>query len=348
MTCKVIKFGALGFICFFLCSLVLIFPNLSAAGARDGILLCGEVIIPSLFPFCVLSLFCQKSGLISFISKIFSPISKTFFHLSGEEFCIFLMSFFAGYPVGMRMIKEMYDNGSISLQRARKMALYCVNAGPAFIVSAIGGGMLCDRTLGKYLLMSQAFATLLLCFFIEFKSKADNTPHSGNNLSFCDAFVESTADGAKSVFSICGWVILFSAFLSVVNCGIFPTFIIKALKYTMEVTTGAASAKGNILIISALLSFCGFSVHCQIYSVGKGCAPKYGVFLICRTIHAIISVCVTYAFLYLDNRTIHTISNGINTVRENTSFTYTSAAALILMSVFFMISVSTQKKYKLV
>ena len=348
MTGKVIKFGALGFVCFFLCTLVLLFPNVSSGGAKSGILLCGEVIIPSLFPFCVLALFCQKSGLLLFFSKLFSPISKKVFHLSGEEFCIFLMSFFAGYPVGMRMIKEQYDKGRITQKKAQRMALYCINAGPAFIVSAIGGGMLGDRTTGKYLLLSQAFATLLLCFVIEFKNKADNTISSDNNLSLCDAFVESTADGAKAVFSICCWVILFSSFISVINCKILPSFIVKILNYSLEVTTGAAAANGNILIICALLSFAGFSVHCQVYSVGKNCAPKYSVFLIYRAIHAVISVTATFIFLMLDNRTVQTISNGINTVRENTSFTYASSAALILMSVFLIISVNSQKNYNLV
>ncbi len=345
---KVFKIGFVGFIAVALGTLTLCFPHLSAKGARDGLLMCGEIIIPSLFPFCVIALFCQKSGVLNLFAKILSPISKKLFHLTGEQFCAFLMSFTAGYPVGMKMIKALHNDGKISQSRAKRMALYSVNAGPAFIISAVGGGMLNDRTVGKYLLLAQAVATVLLAIIVEWRQCAENIETKCKEENLRDAFVESAADGASAVFGICGWVVLFSAFLSIINCGIFPTLFTKVISYCCEVTNGLYIASGNILVMSALLSFSGFSVHCQIYSLGKECAPKYSIFLACRLFHAAVSSAITYICLTLDIRTIKTLSNSVSTIRQNTSFTYASALALILMSVFLIISVSERKNLKYV
>lgn len=266
--------------------------------------------------------------------------------MSGEQFCAFLMSFCAGYPVGWRILKELYEDKKISLQTARRMGLYCVNAGPAFIVSAIGDGILGDRIIGKYLLLSQATATVILAFFIERKQKPQKATAVYEKTRLCDAFVESTAEGAASIFGICGWVVLFSAFSQLICCGILPPAVTKSVILMTEVTAAASAANGNILLISTILSFCGLSVHCQIYSSAKNCAPKYEVFLMCRLAHAALSTAVTYLCLSLDGRTETVISNGISTVKANTSFTYSSATALLIMSVVLIASVNDRKNYK--
>ena len=330
-----------------LCSLILLFPKITSDGVIDGLILCSQVIIPSLFPFCALALFCQKSNVISFLSKLFSPVSRKIFHQSGEQFCVFLMSFLAGYPVGVRLIRELYEQKKLSLHRARLMSLYCVNAGPAFILTAVGQGILNDRILGVILLLANTIATLILAFVTEFREEPDVDNIKPKNIPLGDAFVCSTAEAAGSIFGICAWVVLFSAFLAVINCGIFPAFLCKALSVTAEVTTAAANAGGNILIISSILSFCWLSVHCQVYSVGKEIMPSYLIFLGFRSLHAIISTAITYILVKLDHRTVTTISNGILVHRANTSFSYAGAASLILMSVCLIISISGNKKCKI-
>ncbi len=338
---------AVSVVAVFLCAIILFLPAVSANGVKSGLILCADVIIPSLFPFCAIALFCQKSGIVSFLANIFSPFSKKVFHQSGEQFCVFLMSFLAGYPIGVRLIKEMYMEEKISADRAKLMSLYCVNAGPAFVLAVVGEGILGDRTLGIFLLISNIIATVFLAVIIERKQTPIKINAVNDNMKIGDAFVDATVGASQSIFGICAWVILFSALLSVIDCGIFPDIVCNAVLFTSEVTTAAAGAGGNVLIISSILSFCGLCVHCQVYSSGKGIMPKYPIFLACRFLHAAISSLCTFILLKLDKRTVETFSNGIITQRVNTSFSYTGAIALMIMCVCLIISVSGNKKYKI-
>ncbi len=342
------KLSFISIITVFLIILNLLLPARSCEGAIDGLILCANVIIPSLFPFCVIALFCFKSGVTRFISKILSPIAQTIFHISGEQLCVFIMSFLAGYPVGMRLINELESDKRISNAQAKRMGIYCVNAGPAFILAAVGEGILGDKRIGTILLLSNIIATVLLAFVVEFRSRpAEKNSEIAPMLSISDAFVESTAQAARSIFGICAWITLFSALLAILNSGIIPKFIYNIFSYIGEVTTGVISVKGNVPLAAAIISWGGLSVHCQVYSVGKQNSPKYLIFLAGRAFHAAVSSLLTYSFLKLDNRAISVISNGVTVTRHNVSFTYASAAALIIMCVFLLISINEQKRDKL-
>ncbi len=342
----IIKMSAVSVLAAVLGTVCIIFPAVSAEGAKSGLILCGNIVIPSLFPFCVLALFCFKSGMIGWISRALSPVSRHVFHLSGEQFCVLLMSCLAGYPVGIKLAHTLYTQGKITLEEAQRMGLYCINAGPAFILTAVGEGMFGDRYYGRILLLGNIIATLIICIIAQAKHKPCITSPTKVAGPLSDAFVESAADASRSMFAICAWVVLFSSVLSIINCGLLPRKICRFFTYTLEVTTGALAAGNNILIIAAILSFCGLCVHCQVYSVAKEAAPPYSKFLAFRALHAAISVLFTYIFLKADDRAVHTITNNINIVRNNVSFTYASAAALILLSMFLCFSVSERKNMK--
>ncbi len=339
-----LKMTAICVISFILMGMCLINPLDSLAGAKEGLLLCGNVIIPSLFPFCVIALFMFKSGIISFLSRLLDFFTRKFFHLSGEEFCVFLMSFLAGYPVGIRLISELAKGGKISKEQGARMALYCVNAGPAFIIIAVGEGILKNRELGVILFLANLLSTLILAVLCERKHTPPPLTQNAEKPYISDAFVESVADASKSVFSVCGWVLLFSALLAALNfSGIFRD-IIYAL---CEVTNGVIFCKSNLILISSILSFGGFSVHAQIYSVGKTISPNYAKFLLFRICHAALSSAFVYLILTISGRTVATFSNGITPLRQNLSFSVAGAVSLFLMSIFLILTTQFEKRNKL-
>ena len=65
----------------FLCSIIIIMPQASASGVITGLKFCSEILIPSLFPFMVLSSLIIKTGLSEKTGEFFSPIIKNLFHL---------------------------------------------------------------------------------------------------------------------------------------------------------------------------------------------------------------------------------------------------------------------------
>lgn len=117
--------------------LIIINPELCASGAAQGLLLSGRVLIPSLFPMTVCTMFIMGSGAFSGLKRV-SHVTQKLFHLSSDEFITVILSLIGGYPVGAKLLNEAVREKRISAEKAGLMLCYCVNSGPAFAVSAVG------------------------------------------------------------------------------------------------------------------------------------------------------------------------------------------------------------------
>ena len=199
--------------------LVITNPKVCTEGAVKGLLLSGRVIIPSLFPFTACVLFIMKSGGLSLLDFA-NPFTKRVFRLSPLQFSLMLLSFKGGYPVGAKRLNEAVKTGKISKENAGIMLNYCVNAGPAFIVLAVGGGILGSKKIGYILLLAHIISSLILSLVFGHFIKNDNTDSENTAESFspADNFVVSVCEAASAIFSVCAYVILFSTVNEYMNC----------------------------------------------------------------------------------------------------------------------------------
>ena len=75
-------FAALSALIF--CLLALLFlPDVGMQAARDALALCAQTVIPSLFPFFVLSSLLVSCGAADALSHLLSPLMRPLFGLSG-------------------------------------------------------------------------------------------------------------------------------------------------------------------------------------------------------------------------------------------------------------------------
>ena len=74
-------------------------PETCKKGIAYGILLCGRVIIPSLFPFTMCVLFILRSGVLNRLSFL-NGATQRLFGIPFRLFSVFLLSAIGGYPVG--------------------------------------------------------------------------------------------------------------------------------------------------------------------------------------------------------------------------------------------------------
>ena len=122
--------GALGM-------LVLIFDGKTAiSGATDGIQLCLNTIIPSLFPFILLSIL-MTNALRGQDVRLLRPVTAACKLPFGSE-ALLIISFLGGYPVGAQNIAQLYRSGQLTHNQAARMIAFCNNAGPAFIFGVLG------------------------------------------------------------------------------------------------------------------------------------------------------------------------------------------------------------------
>ncbi len=333
----------------FLLSIILIFivlfnPRVVSEGAIYGLNVCANVIIPSLFPFCVICIFIIKSKCLYFLEKSVSPLSFKLFGIPPCAFFAMFFSFLGGYPVGAKSIVVLRKENKISDKCASIMLYYCINAGPAFIIIAVGTKILNSNTAGILLLCAHILASIVIALiagrFIKEKENRQMEKET-SILNISDIFVESTADSCASIISICSYVVLFSTLINIVK-----SFEIEFFTYglcpLLEVTTGVMGTR-NIYLISALLGWGGFCVHFQIFSVCKILSFNKLYFFISRIIHSLLSVIILFILLKIFPISIQTMTNNINFTNSFSTLTYGASISLILSGIVLVASVGNRK-----
>ena len=122
-------------------SALLLLPEVSAQAARDAMLLCAQTLIPSLFPFFVLSSLLIACGASELLSALLSPLMRPLFGLSGTGAAALALGLCGGYPVGARTAAELVENGALSQEEGERLLAFCNNAGPGFLLGVCGAGV---------------------------------------------------------------------------------------------------------------------------------------------------------------------------------------------------------------
>ena len=119
---------------------LMLYPQESMQAARDGLTLCGNVIIPSLFPFFVLSSLVVELGLAGYLGRMLEGVMRPLFNVSGVCASAFALGFVGGYPVGARTAIDLYQKGMCTRTEAERLLAFCNNSVPAFILGVVGAG----------------------------------------------------------------------------------------------------------------------------------------------------------------------------------------------------------------
>ena len=140
---------ALGLLCAALA--LVLWPGEAMGAMRDGLKLCGNVIVPSLFPFFVLSSLVVELGMSRYLGRLFQPVMAPLFRVNGACASALALGFVGGYPVGARTAISLYQNGQCSKTEAERLLAFCNNSGPAFIFGVVGAGVFGSGALGLLL-----------------------------------------------------------------------------------------------------------------------------------------------------------------------------------------------------
>lgn len=241
-------------------------------GAQEGIRLCLKTVIPSLFPFIVLSILLTGSlsgKKIPFLRWVcrFTGIPE------GAE-SILLSGFLGGYPLGAQLIGAAHESGSLSHRDARRMLAFCNNAGPAFLFG-MAASVFPSLKMGWMLWGIHIVSALLVAFFLPGKSRNTVSPSPGSAPT--TAAVLSAA--IRAMATICGWVILFRVIICFSDRW-FGWFLKKdfriALMGFLELSNGCC-ALGSVenmglrfVLCSAMLAFGGLCVTMQTVTAAPG------------------------------------------------------------------------------
>lgn len=285
-------------------------------GASVGITTCINTLIPSLFPFMVLCTYVVESGLSNRLGRYAGGVTRFLFRLPGCTAPVILLSFLGGYPAGAKGISQLLARKEITTDEAGQMLCFCVNAGPPFVLTAVGSCLLGDFTAGVVLLLSTTLSGLLLGIIFRFFSSSSSVskPHCPPPASASSPFVSSVTGASRSLLTLCAFVILFSVILSLMReSGLFSILTRRLLLLGMspgnaaslpsllaEVTAGCrdgAMFGASMPMIAFGLGWGGLCVHLQIFSFFPQFPLARWKFWFSRLLHGILSAVFTWNLL---------------------------------------------------
>jgi len=274
-----------------ICLLVLILDSKTAiAGAKSGISLCINSIIPALFPFCILSKLICNSILGSKI-PILSNLGKALGMPRGTE-SIFLLSILGGYPIGAQCIDDAYRNGSITRAEATRLLGFCNSAGPAFLFGIVSCLFPTVRPIW-FLFAIHILSAITVGLILPGKSSSTCHIKQTGDITLIKAMEESI----KTMAMVCSWIVIFKIILTFVFVWLSwmmndSTFAIIA--GIVELSNGcfALQAVDNLglryILASLFLALGGCCVALQTVSVTKHC--EIGAYFPGKILHAALSI----------------------------------------------------------
>ena len=191
--------------------LALILDSQTAAkGAAEGIELCVRTVIPSLFPFFIISILLTVE-LAGSEFTLFRPLGRLCKLPRGTE-SILLTGLLGGYPIGAHSICTSFTSGKISKAVAQHMLGFCNNAGPAFIFGMVGP--LFDNNYVALLLWLIHIGSAIMTGIILPRTAAHEVMTTA---SHSDSFGQVMIKSIQAMANVCGWVVIFRVILCFIS-----------------------------------------------------------------------------------------------------------------------------------
>ncbi len=260
-------------------------------------------LIPSIFPFLLLSNLLIIYGFVDFIAKIFGPITSKIFNLPKKaSFCI-IGSIFTGFPTGTKYIKDLLENKDISVNDANHLITFTSYSNPIFVINVIGEGLLNNKQIGINIFTIHLLTGLLvgIIFRNNKELKMSNNIVKENNNIFITNLINSINDSFHLLVNILGIIIFFSIIIEIIDTFFKESIFLYIIKGLLEITSSIINiSKSNYelkikaSLIGAFISFNGFSVHFQIKSIIEGTQIQYRKYLIARILHSLLCFVCLY------------------------------------------------------
>jgi sporulation integral membrane protein YlbJ len=279
---KMIIFGAIATLAFIL---ILNRSNVAIEYMKKGLNLCSKTVIPSLFPFMVISDLIVSSGVGIGACKPFARPMKAVFGVSEAGGCAFILGAVCGFPIGARTAVSMYDGGLIDKDELTHILTFCNNPGSAFIISAVGVSLFGNRKIGNLLYLCVILSAVTVgilgrLFFKTKRKKATVTLCSPPQNSGIELFTSAIQNSAVSMLTVCAYVAFFSSLIGclgailrdlgvseVVCAAIFGFF---ELSSGVGIAAEAVSSTKAVIMCAAIAGWSGLSVHFQIMTICSG------------------------------------------------------------------------------
>lgn len=270
--------------------LLILFPKICVEGARQGLILWGLTLVPTLLPFFIATRSILQWNI---------PRKMLFPYL-------LFVGYFCGYPTGASVISQLYQTNVFQKKQSELLICFCNHTSPAFLISFVYYTYLKNTcSLQTFLIpiyLSAFFWSLI--FYFRFHHPSLLPPSSTQQMeSFRQQNLEEIfLDSVFTIIKIGCFMIIFSILIQIsfhLTASLSENYSIIAC--LLEVTTGvdhlfasSLSWQSKTALIGALCSFGGYCSIAQVQSVlsKELSVTPYIIFKICTGL-------TTFCLLYL-------------------------------------------------
>ena len=301
------KRNILPFLFLLLAIFLVVFSKSNLIAAKNGLILWANNVVPSLFPFFVITELLSNTNLVYHVGKLFDKLMRPLFNVPGECAFAFVMGLISGYPTGGKIVADLREQEICTKEEGDRMLAFTNNSGPLFIISCVGVSLFGDSKTGLLLLFTHVLAAITVgiifgnlsakkgknkeCFSTKF------TPSSiKKTIKFSDLgklLGESIHNAISTILMIGGFIVIFSVIISILQNSYLLDYLAKVfnplanilgfdLRFTkpilagiIELTNGInmvanisiKAVSQNIIVCAFLLGFGGISVLLQVFSI---------------------------------------------------------------------------------
>lgn len=301
----------------YLIFLMLRYPALSLEYASTGLTLWFTKMVPTLLPFMILSGIMIRMNLTERFVGLLHPLLHRIYGTSRNGSYTIIMGFLCGFPMGARIVGELYEQHKLSREESALLLSFCNNIGPIYFLSYVVPTLGIDRPGRPFLLM---YGIPLLYGFLLMRirpwmtrkvSSCENHPEARSlqarqpgSCSLLAAIDASVLSGLIGIARLGGYMVFFNLLTIVfqpfqhVN-----TNILNIYRCLLEITSGIdCSGRSINYAILILLPFGGFSCIAQTYSMIRQTDLSLRPYVYHKTVQtAVTAAC--YLLLYLHGLT---------------------------------------------
>ena len=303
---RIFRKNYLAFIFLLIMALLVIFSNTTFSAAKTGLSLWANKVVPSLFPFLVSVELLGNTNVAFYISILLDKYMKPLFNLPGISAYPLIMGFLSGYPIGAKIVSDLFNKGLLTKDEAERMLPFTNNSGPLFLIGTVGIGLYSNSFIGIILLFTHILSSLTVGIIIGFYSrislKKRTSKTQSNKIKFANSSKNiqlnqlgeilgvSILNGIKTVLLIGGFVTFFSVLIAIMEqtkiISLFSNLLSSIIKIDsnivssvifglIELTNGLnklslihlKSISVNIILSAFIIGFGSFSVLLQVFSI---------------------------------------------------------------------------------
>lgn len=284
-------------------------PSKYISKSLDGISAWAFNVLPSVLPFMFFTKVLSSLDVISKYTQPLAPLSTKLFKTSPVSIYVFIMAILSGYPVGSKMVADLYLQGKISRQDAFKMTSFCSTSGPMFIVGAVGVGMFHNVHIGYILFLSHLIGAVLNGIaWRNLKIKSDDTFEPASNTQNSPSDISDIVlNSTLSILSVGCIITIFFIIIETFSpiFSLLPQNISFLFEGFIEITKGCIdlSTLPNttfaVVSTSFVISFGGVSTLLQSLTMISKLKMPAHTFALQKLSHAIFACLTTILLLFV-------------------------------------------------